>query len=115
MKRNIWIVCTLGVFAVSAAACGGEDPGADRTIAEPTGSVELAVTACTHPICSAGTKLISRWDPCAPKICAVDNYCCSTSWDSVCVGEVASICGQCSPCGTAPPPNTCSHPMCSTG
>jgi hypothetical protein len=28
------------------------------------------------------------------QICAFDSYCCSVSWDSLCVSEVSSICGQ---------------------
>jgi hypothetical protein len=49
---------------------------------------------CSHAICTAGTKLVSGCDPCATQICAADSYCCSTKWDSQCVGEVASICSQ---------------------
>ena len=49
---------------------------------------------CAHPICSTGGKLTTGCDPCVTKVCATDSYCCSTSWDSICVGEVSSICGQ---------------------
>jgi C1A family cysteine protease len=49
---------------------------------------------CTHTLCSMGAKLVSGCDPCATKICAADSYCCSTQWDSVCVGEVSTVCGQ---------------------
>jgi hypothetical protein len=49
---------------------------------------------CTHPICSTGGKLVSDCDPCVTQICGQDSYCCSTLWDSICVGEVGSICGQ---------------------
>ncbi|APR74861.1 Hypothetical protein A7982_00207 [Minicystis rosea] len=49
---------------------------------------------CSHDICSSGTKLTSTCDPCAQAICAQDAYCCSTSWDTQCMGEVASICGK---------------------
>jgi hypothetical protein len=67
-------------------------------------------TTCSHPLCSTGTKLTSTCDPCAGKICAQDSYCCNTLWDSICVGEVTSICGQ--SCGTG---GNCAHPICSTG
>ena len=64
---------------------------------------------CSHPICSTGSKLTSSCDVCAGKICAKDSYCCNTAWDSLCVREVASICGQsCSAGG-------CAHSVCSTG
>ncbi len=51
-------------------------------------------STCTHPICTAGVKLTKACDPCAASICAADPYCCGTKWDSICVGEVASVCGQ---------------------
>jgi hypothetical protein len=50
--------------------------------------------SCAHPICSQGGALKASCDPCATKLCAQDSYCCSTSWDDICVGEVNSICGQ---------------------
>jgi Zn-dependent metalloprotease len=64
---------------------------------------------CTHPLCTPGEKLTSTCDPCVTKICAQDAYCCSTSWDRVCVNEVGTICGK--PCGG----NTCAHPICTVG
>jgi hypothetical protein len=65
--------------------------------------------SCAHPICSTGVDLQSGCDPCATQICAVDSYCCHTAWDSICVGEVSSVCHQ--SCGGG----TCAHPECSTG
>jgi hypothetical protein len=56
---------------------------------------------CAHPICSTGTKLTSTCDSCAGTICALDPYCCQVEWDSVCVAEVPSVCGQ--SCGTCTP------------
>ncbi|KAI9325162.1 aspartic peptidase domain-containing protein [Zopfochytrium polystomum] len=50
-------------------------------------------STCAHSICSTGAKLTASCDPCAAKIIAADSYCGSTSWDSVCVGEVKSVCG----------------------
>lgn len=49
-------------------------------------------TSCAHDKCLAGVLLASACDPCVTKICAADSYCCSTKWDSTCVGEVASVC-----------------------
>ncbi|MBM4377277.1 MAG: trypsin-like serine protease [Deltaproteobacteria bacterium] len=50
-------------------------------------------STCAHGLCDWGAKLAATCDPCAAKICAVDPYCCETSWDKVCVGEVESVCG----------------------
>jgi hypothetical protein len=54
-------------------------------------------SSCAHPICSTGSKLTASCDACATKICAKDSYCCSTTWNSICVGEVSSVCGQSCP------------------
>jgi hypothetical protein len=51
-------------------------------------------SSCSHSMCSAGAKLVSSCDPCVTKVCAADAYCCGTKWNSRCVAEVASICGQ---------------------
>lgn len=67
---------------------------------------------CAHPICSTGGKLTASCDTCAAQICAADSFCCNNTWDSICVGEVASVCGQsCSGGGGS----TCAHSVCSSG
>jgi hypothetical protein len=54
---------------------------------------------CAHDICVTGKPLDANCDKCAAAICAVDSFCCNSMWDSICVSEVQSICGQtCSPC-----------------
>jgi hypothetical protein len=68
--------CVSEVASICGKSCGG---GGDT---------------CSHPICSSGAKLTSGCDSCATSICAKDPYCCSTAWDSICVGEVGSVCGQ---------------------
>src|SRR5262249_28620560 len=52
---------------------------------------------CAHSLCTTGTRLTSGCDPCVTQICAADSFCCRSSWDSICVGEVSSICGQTCP------------------
>ncbi|KAJ3277555.1 hypothetical protein HDU79_002397, partial [Rhizoclosmatium sp. JEL0117] len=52
-----------------------------------------AATTCAHSKCVTGVALRSSCDSCVGQIIAQDSYCGSTSWDSVCVGEVKSICG----------------------
>ncbi len=64
---------------------------------------------CAHPICTMGGTLLSGCDMplslppgvavpvsannCVNHICAADPFCCNNSWDSICQGEVTSICG----------------------
>jgi Subtilase family len=47
---------------------------------------------CSHLLCNTGVALTSGCNTCATSICAADSFCCSTSWDSICVGEVSSVC-----------------------
>jgi len=98
-----------GTGGGDAGIDGGTDGGSDGG----TGG------ACAHPICTAGGPLTASCDACAGKVCGVDPYCCATAWDSVCVGEVQSICGQ--SCGGGGGDggtdggSSCAHPVCSTG
>ena len=51
--------------------------------------------ACTpHDVCETGDPLPSYTDGCTEQVCAADPYCCGYAWDSQCVYEVGSICGQ---------------------
>ncbi|MFO0826705.1 MAG: lectin-like protein [Phycisphaerales bacterium] len=45
---------------------------------------------------------------CCTAVCAVDAFCCNSSWDSICAGEAATICNTCGGAGA----NSCyvSHP-----
>ncbi|MCA9598514.1 MAG: hypothetical protein KC776_34625 [Myxococcales bacterium] len=56
---------------------------------------------CPHTLCTTGTTsqpfttgCDSAKANCVSQICAVDSYCCSTDWDSICVGEVVSECNK---------------------
>jgi hypothetical protein len=49
--------------------------------------------SCEHDKCVQGVALESDCDPCVAQICAADSFCCNTFWDSLCVGEVSSVCG----------------------
>ncbi|MFT3695497.1 MAG: S53 family peptidase [Kofleriaceae bacterium] len=68
---------------------------------------------CDHPICSTGGALDGTCDSCAAEVCAADDYCCTNAWDSICVGEVSSVCGQ--SCSGGGGGSTCTHSECSTG
>lgn len=70
--------------------------GAVALYGAPGGGGNPQPVTCAHPICSTGVKLDPTCDTCAATICGVDPYCCNNDWDSQCVGEVQSICGQ--PC-----------------
>lgn len=55
------------------------------------------MSTCAHNECTQGAALAAACDSCAQDICASDPYCCQTAWDSICVGETTSICGETCP------------------
>ena len=64
-------------------------------------SLKCSLGTCSHPLCTQGSALIPACDVpplplsgCVKSICAVDPFCCSVSWDSICVSEVSSVCGK---------------------
>ncbi|MGH1346393.1 MAG: hypothetical protein ACRBN8_32805 [Nannocystales bacterium] len=72
------------------------------------------VQACqpAHDTCDTGGPLQPACDECVAEICAVDPYCCNTAWDSICVGEVQSVCNQVQ-CDASV--GSCAHSVCGTG
>lgn len=48
----------------------------------------------SHGLCNAGAPLTASMDACVADICAVDPFCCSNSWDTLCVSRVGSVCGK---------------------
>lgn len=69
-------------------------------------------TSCAHSTCDTGDPLDPVCDTCVAQICDLDPYCCTTSWDSVCQGEVVTICGSLA-CGGGQ--GACVHPLCEAG
>jgi hypothetical protein len=88
---------------VDATPDVGVDAGADVGVvdagvdAAPDAVAADAGPGCAHAICTAGGALTGSCDPCATQVCGQDPYCCNTAWDSICVSEVTSICGDSCP------------------
>ena len=59
----------------------------------------------------SGVALSAVATPCTREVCARDSFRCTTAWDSICIGEVASVCRSL----TCPQNTGCSHAECSTG
>ncbi len=93
--------------AAKAEVCGnGLDDDCNGAVDNGCGGGQ-----CAHDVCVSGLALVKACSACATAVCNADSYCCSGSWDSICVGEVPTYCGQsCNGGGF-----TCSHPICSTG
>ena len=91
-------------------SCGTCDTGETCSGGVCTGGGGGGGDTCAHPVCSTGSELDGSCDSCAGQICAQDDYCCNTAWDSICVNEVGSICGQ--SCGGG---SSRAHSICATG
>jgi hypothetical protein len=59
------------------------------------------VNPCAHDQCVTGVALTQMCSPCTAQICQADQFCCTNSWDQICVNEVGSVCGL--PCGPCTP------------
>jgi len=68
-----------------------------RTVCESL-VCEESMGSCAHPLCTGGEAVGAGCDAppatpsCVDLVCLADEYCCTTAWDSICVGEVASVC-----------------------
>lgn len=92
-------LCAVDPYCCSTewdATCVGEVSSVcgQSCTAPPPPPADSGASTCAHPICAVGGPLAAGCEPtCSAQLCALDPYCCSTSWDATCVGEVASICG----------------------
>lgn len=102
--------CAGGVLACNANVQAGAEVCGDGKDNDCNGVIDNGcASACSHNKCTTGIALVSGCEPCVTQICAVDSFCCTTSWDSICVGEVGSVCGL--SCGGG----GCAHDKCITG
>jgi len=89
-------VCAVDPFCCTTAwdgACVAEV----RTVCGSLACPESTGT-CEHTLCTEGASLASTCDKakanCVAAICAVDSFCCTSSWDAICVNEVDTVCGK---------------------
>jgi subtilase family serine protease len=119
-----------GSTSSSSSSSSTSSSGTTSSSSSSSSSSGSTGGTCSHNECSTGAKLVSGCDACVTKICAADSYCCASSWDATCVGEVATVCGA--TCGgttssssssssssstssSGTTGGTCSHNDCSTG
>ncbi|XXX82607.1 hypothetical protein WMF30_28030 [Sorangium sp. So ce134] len=65
---------------------------------------------CPHDKCATGAPLARECSPTIASVCDADSYCCTTSWDNLCVTEVRTIANSLA-CGGG----SCAHTPCTTG
>jgi hypothetical protein len=78
----------------SSSSSSGATSSSSSSSGSTSSSSSGGTGSCRHDVCATGNKLTKSCNDCAAQICAQDSYCCSTKWDSTCVGEVKSICGE---------------------
>lgn len=54
-------------------------------------------SGCAHSEWTTGAALTKSCSSCAATVCDSDSYCCTNSWDSMCVQEAKTWCGSCLP------------------
>ena len=94
---DVAALCTVDPFCCT----GSWDSICVEEVRTVLGSLTCPESAgsCSHTLCNGGDALVSGCDDppvtpsCTAAICTVDPACCTTSWDSSCVGEVSSVCG----------------------
>jgi hypothetical protein len=97
MMSAVFASMSLVGCAVDSAPPERDDPApaddqAQANATEATVSQDIG-EACGHSLCEVGAAVTATCDRCAFSICSQDGFCCASSWDSICVGEVSSICG----------------------
>lgn len=112
------------VIAGLLVACGAPSVETVGTTEQRVQSDDPGTAACGHAVCAVGPALPAACDPCAATLCAKDPYCCSSTWDATCIGEVASICKQsCTATSDAggggdagdAAASACAHAVCASG
>jgi hypothetical protein len=107
---NFGAACTAcgGNYGTSSltygSACGGYDgmtradggDGMDHRQLLVDMVVEGSGGTCAHEPYVTGSALASGCSACVAAVCAADSYCCTTSWDSVCVNKANQRCTGCS-------------------
>ncbi len=88
----------LALFVGACALDGSEQDTSGQDEAQPAEDVavveqDLAETTCGHSICETGAAVSATCDTCVVNICDRDPFCCTNSWDGICVSEVSTICG----------------------
>ncbi|MBX3126803.1 MAG: hypothetical protein KF718_08790 [Polyangiaceae bacterium] len=105
--QNGAYICTPNQSAAPSEICGnGLDDNCNGQVDEG------CAVGCSHDKCVTGAPLVSGCEACVTQICAVDPFCCNTSWDSICVGEVRTVCNSLK-CNDSR--GLCPHTHCTTG
>lgn len=103
--------CTAAVCAADDYCCTTAwDATCINEVAQYCDGMSCGGTSvCAHSECVSGGALTADCSGCATTVCAADDFCCTTSWDSLCVQKAATMCDV----GCAG--GTCAHSECDAG
>ena len=86
--------CTKAVCDNDAFCCTSKWDAQCVTEAKAeTACASACGTGCAHSECATGGPLTKTCSTCATNVCNADNYCCTNSWDSICVGKAKTTTG----------------------
>ncbi len=86
--------CVAAICAVDPFCCNNSWDGVCiNQVASVCGLADCIGANCAHSPCVTGEALNSGCDSCVASICKADPFCCDSSWDGLCVGQVDSVCG----------------------
>jgi hypothetical protein len=86
-------VCAIDPFCCDTAwdsICAGEAATLCEQCMGQTPCSKDNPNDCFQPGSGPGCNDVA----CCEAVCAVDPFCCDTSWDGICAGEAASLCGE---------------------
>jgi hypothetical protein len=106
---NMYCQAVAGGYGVCAPC-----PGLIYECGTSGGGTNPGSGTCDHDTCTAGGALDASCGSCEADMCAYDAYCCSTTWDDLCISEAESVCGIDCGGGTTPTGPTC-HDECVAG
>ena len=95
--------CVSMICAANPSCCDTTwDTQCVQEVRSVCGSLTTAESqgTCQHTLCSSGAALQPKCDSppasssCVEAICAQDSFCCSNSWDNLCVDQVTTVCNQ---------------------
>ena len=92
---NVANACVAAICSTDPACC--TQFWSDRCVREVSSicqSLTCTIAPCAHAECTMGRELDATCSPSVTAICARDPFCCTNSWDNICVREVADIAGK---------------------
>lgn len=87
--------CTAQICATDPFCCANQwDAICVSEARSKCNSLVCVAPPCAHAECYSGSKLTSSCSASVSAICALDPFCCNSSWDNLCVNEVATLAGK---------------------